>query len=109
MEGIRSITHDTKVYTLRLPGGSYLNVPTGHHLSIKATVCGEEVVRSYTPVSPLEQRSIAPPQEGEAIELMIKLYDNGKMSSFLSSLKEGMVTYTNKKNVNLFGSLVFLL
>lgn len=57
---------------------------------------GEEVERSYTPVSSLEvnnQRHESPafPQEpeGKVIELMIKLYNNGKMSRFLSNLKIG--------------------
>lgn len=52
---------------------------------------GETVERSYTPVSALQgstQRTEMT-QEGETIELMIKLYKDGKMSSFLSNLKEG--------------------
>ena len=58
---------------------------------------GEVVERSYTPVSALEnnkqKNGLVPPvasQEGETIELMVKLYKDGKMSSFLASLKEGM-------------------
>lgn len=50
VESIKSITHDTKLYTLRLPAGSYLNVPTGHHLSVKAQVNGESansITRSH--------------------------------------------------------------
>ena len=41
VESIRRVTHDTKLFTLRLPIGSYLNVPTGHHLSIKADIDGK--------------------------------------------------------------------
>ena len=40
VESIRKVTHDTKLYTLRLPTGSYMNVPTGHHLAIKANIEG---------------------------------------------------------------------
>lgn len=95
MESVSSITHDTKLYTLRLPPASYLNVPTGHHLSVKAIINGEEVERKYTPVSaligntPPRHSQPAYPQDGETVDLMVKLYKNGKMSGFLSSLKEG--------------------
>lgn len=41
VENISSVTHDSKVYSLRLPAGSYLNVPTGHHLAIRAVVDGK--------------------------------------------------------------------
>ena len=56
---------------------------------------GEEVERSYTPVSSLEvntqrdQPTLPQEREGEVIELMIKLYKDGKMSRFLSNLKIG--------------------
>lgn len=40
VENIKAITHDTKMFTLKLPKGSYLNVPTGHHLAIKADIAG---------------------------------------------------------------------
>lgn len=53
---------------------------------------GEDVERSYTPVSTLEgPRPVHPQaqQEGETIELMIKLYKDGKMSSFLDNLEQG--------------------
>jgi len=95
VESIKNVTHDTKLFTLRLPAGSYLNVPTGHHVGIKAMVNGVEVERKYTPVSRLEasgQRPVHPQaqQEAESIDLMIKLYKDGKMSGFLSGLKEGM-------------------
>lgn len=125
MESIHSVTHDTKLFTLRLPTASYLQVPTGHHLSIRATIngefleqinyqvaflcvlyaltsvnlrdyslslslsAGEEVERSYTPVSMLEHHPSQNEQEGEVVELMIKLYKDGKMSSFLSKLQQG--------------------
>lgn len=42
IESIQKVTHDTKLFTLRLPVGSYLNVPTGHHLSIKANIDGKQ-------------------------------------------------------------------
>ena len=41
VESISSVTHDSKLFSLRLPAGSYLNVPTGHHLAIRADVDGK--------------------------------------------------------------------
>ena len=55
---------------------------------------GEEVERSYTPVCTLETtQSLREEQEGRIIELMVKLYKDGKMSGFLSNLKEGMCAW----------------
>ena len=51
---------------------------------------GEDVERSYTPVSGLELNNQHHDQpEGEIIDLMVKLYKDGKMSGFLSNLKIG--------------------
>lgn len=51
---------------------------------------GEDVERSYTPVNGLELHPAQPAQpEGEVIDLMIKLYKDGKMSGFLANLKIG--------------------
>lgn len=41
VDSITSVTHDSKLFSLRLPIGSYLNVPTGHHLAIRADVDGK--------------------------------------------------------------------
>lgn len=41
VESISSVTHDSKLFSLRLPAGSYLNVPIGHHLAIRADVDGK--------------------------------------------------------------------
>ena len=42
VETISSVTHDSKMFSLRLPAGSYLNVPTGHHLAVRAVVDGKQ-------------------------------------------------------------------
>lgn len=41
VESIKTVTHDTKTFVLRMPPASYLSVPTGHHLSIKAHIDGK--------------------------------------------------------------------
>ena len=40
IESIESVTHDTKLFTVRLPEASFMLVPTGHHVSIKANIRG---------------------------------------------------------------------
>ncbi len=59
---------------------------------ISLSLSGKDVERSYTPVSSLEANphNNALQQDGETIELMIKLYKDGKMSHFLSNLKQGI-------------------
>ena len=44
-----------------------------------------ELVRSYTPVLPLTGHAV----EGRTINLLIKLYSDGRMSRYLSSLAVG--------------------
>lgn len=74
------------------------------YISLSLCSTGEEVERSYTPVCSLSDsgahrhpppaasgaaESSATPTEGETIDLMIKLYQDGKMSRYLSDLKNG--------------------
>lgn len=40
VESIKTVTHDTKLFTVRLPQASFLSVPTGHHVAIRANVNG---------------------------------------------------------------------
>ena len=47
VESISSVTHDSKLFSLRLPAGSYLNVPIGHHLAIRADVDGKLCIRMH--------------------------------------------------------------
>ncbi|XP_064405322.1 cytochrome b5 reductase 4-like [Halichondria panicea] len=91
VEAITSITHDSKVFTLRVPAGSYLNVPTGHHLAVRAEVDGESITRSYTPICSNEDLTRHTPAhvEGRSVQLMVKLYKDGKMSRYLSDLNIG--------------------
>lgn len=114
---VEEVTHNTKLFTFRLPAGSYMRVPVGHHVKLRGmleggysthTPCqahrapphalpshsyshtGEEVVRSYTPVSSLSPApSPRGPVQCDTLQLMIKLYSDGRMSQVLSSLKVG--------------------
>ena len=40
IESIESVSHDTKLFTVKLPEASFMLVPTGHHVSIKANIRG---------------------------------------------------------------------
>ena len=82
LRSVTSITHNTKLFTLELPAGSHMIVPMGHHIKIKAS---DDLIRSYTPVLPLTGHSV----EGRSIDLLIKLYSDGRMSRYLSSLAVG--------------------
>ena len=114
---VEEVTHNTRLFTFRLPAGSYMSVPVGHHVKLRGmleggystrTPCqahrtpphtlpshshshtGEEVVRSYTPVSLLSpDPSPCGPVQCDTLQLMVKLYSDGRMSQVLSSLKVG--------------------
>ncbi len=51
------------------------------HLKVRAIVRGQEVVREYTPVSPLDQCG--------SFDLAVKVYRDGLMSRFMVDLREG--------------------
>lgn len=60
---------------------SMLGLPTGQHVAIKGTIDEHTVVRSYTPIS--NNRDLG------RLELLIKVYPDGKMGNFLKNMAEG--------------------
>ncbi|XP_052256709.1 NADH-cytochrome b5 reductase-like isoform X2 [Dreissena polymorpha] len=64
-----------KRYQFQLPTGRSLGLKTGQHIIIRAHIDGSTVTRQYTPVSDVEQKS--------SFELLIKVYNRGKMSQFV--------------------------
>lgn len=82
LHSVTAVSHNTKLFTLELPAESHMVVPTGYHIKIKAD---NELIRSYTPVLPLTGHAV----EGRTINLLIKLYSDGRMSRYLSSLAVG--------------------
>ena len=54
-------------------------------------LAGKQVERSYTPVLPLNDHRHT--TDGSSLELMIKLYKNGRMSQYLSHLKIGKLSH----------------
>jgi cytochrome-b5 reductase len=76
------LTRDTKRYTFALPReNDELGLTVASCLVVRATVDGKEVVRPYTPTSPVHERG--------TFELIVKSYPDGKVSKAMSSLKPG--------------------
>jgi len=57
-------------------------VPMGYHVKVQAK---EGLCRSYTPVLPMTGEA----NDDSTIKLLIKLYSDGQMSRYLSSLAIG--------------------
>ncbi|KAM4692862.1 cytochrome b5 reductase 4 [Discoglossus pictus] len=85
------VNHNTKLFCFELPQGSYLQVPVGHHVYLKITISGIEIVKPYTPVShslmpdPLR----LPYTNDRYIYTMIKIYPDGSFTSQIDLLTTG--------------------
>lgn len=88
---VKSVVHSAhNAVTIRFnlsSSGMTLGLPIGRHVSVRAGLPSsatgklEQVVRSYTPVS-------APDAQGY-FDLLVRVYDKGKMSQHLASLRPG--------------------
>lgn len=85
------VSHDTRVFRFALPTpDSILGLPIGQHVMVSATIKGEQVQRSYTPISSDDDKGF--------VDLCIKVYkagvhpkfpDGGVMSQYMDSLNVG--------------------
>lgn len=85
------ISHDTRKFRFVLPSSEHiLGLPVGQHIHLSATINGELVIRSYTPVSSDDDKGF--------VDLVVKVYhknvhpkfpDGGKMTQHLDELKIG--------------------
>lgn len=85
------ISHDTRKYRFGLPSAEHiLGLPVGQHIHLSATINGELVIRSYTPVSSDDDKGF--------VDLVVKVYrknvhpkfpDGGKMTQYLDEMKIG--------------------
>jgi cytochrome-b5 reductase len=85
------ISHDTRRFRFGLPSSQHvLGLPIGQHIHLSATINGELVIRSYTPVSSDDDKGY--------VDLVVKVYkknvhpkfpDGGKLSQHLDSMKIG--------------------
>ncbi|CAI8002135.1 Cytochrome b5 reductase 4, partial [Geodia barretti] len=83
VSSVESITHNTRLFALEPPPGMKFHVPVGQFVRLKASIKGETVVREYTPaVSIVDSNK-------EHLKLMIKIYPEGKMTQYLSTIQTG--------------------
>ena len=76
------LSHNVYRFVFGLPHESdILGLPVGQHISIRATIDGKVISRSYTPTSGNSNL-------GE-MQLTIKTYPNGKISNYLANLSIG--------------------
>lgn len=68
------------VFALPRPSDT-LCLPTGQHISMRAVVQGESVIRSYTPISNDKDKGV--------IDLVVKIYEQGILTKHLASLQLG--------------------
>jgi len=86
----KEVSHDTRIFVLKLPHNRHGLLPTGQHILLGADMDGKFVVRPYTPIQPVFAE-----EDNGHIHLMIKIYSGtdtippGKMTSFLDGLKIG--------------------
>lgn len=74
-------SHNTVRITLDIPGDKDLGLKIGRHVSVKADIAGNKVIRAYTPVSRIDQKG--------SFEICVKRYDDGKLSNYIWNLKVG--------------------
>ncbi|XP_042299387.1 cytochrome b5 reductase 4-like isoform X1 [Sceloporus undulatus] len=86
-----NVTHDTRLFCLMLPPGSHLQVPVGHHVYLKQTITGTEIVKPYTPVSSSLVPTFKSPSYSDNMHifLMIKIYSSGLLTPVLDTLQIG--------------------
>ncbi|CRK93693.1 CLUMA_CG007221, isoform A [Clunio marinus] len=85
------ISHDTRRFRFGLESKDHiLGLPVGQHIHLSATINGELVIRSYTPVTSDDDHGF--------VDLVIKVYrrnvhpkfpDGGKMTQYLDEMKIG--------------------
>ncbi|KAI8646126.1 hypothetical protein BD408DRAFT_410720 [Parasitella parasitica] len=76
------ISHNTSKYRFELPRpDDILDLPVGSHVAIMAEINGKRISRSYTPITPEEDRG--------HFDLVIKSYPTGNISKLMGELKVG--------------------
>jgi hypothetical protein len=88
---ILKISHNTKLIRFEISPDKTLGLTIGRHISVRADVDGNKVIRAYTPISKIDQKGY--------FDLLVKVYEFGKMSSFLHSLKVIFVVQLEDFNI----------
>ncbi|XP_063679867.1 NADH-cytochrome b5 reductase 1-like [Bolinopsis microptera] len=76
------VSHDTRKFRFSLPSSDHiLGLPVGSFINVSAILDGKLVVRPYTPITSDDEFGY--------MDLMIKVYKDGKMSTYMDSLSIG--------------------
>ncbi|OBZ87736.1 NADH-cytochrome b5 reductase 1 [Choanephora cucurbitarum] len=76
------VSHNTCKYRFQLPyPDDALGLPIGQHIAIMAEINGKKISRSYTPITPEQDRG--------HFDLVIKSYPTGNISKLMGELKVG--------------------
>jgi len=67
---IKQVSYNTKLFRFEIPHGKSLDLPIGRHISLKADIDGNKVIRAYTPTTRSNQQGY--------FDLLIKSYDLGE-------------------------------
>jgi len=83
-----ALNHDSYLFKFGLPEGKTLGLPVGGCIKFFAQINGEEVSRSYTPITDV--------RDTNTVDIVIKIYrptaefpEGGKMTRHLESLNVG--------------------
>jgi len=82
------VTHNTKYLVLSPPDTCHLDLAPGHHVMFKTLIEDTEIIRPYTPVTPLDQDKS---KSDRNIHFLIKIYPDGAMTPGLGKLGVGDV------------------
>ncbi|XP_041354082.1 cytochrome b5 reductase 4-like [Gigantopelta aegis] len=90
---VESVSHDTKLFCVALPEGTRMCVPLGYHVRISHRVSGMDIDRCYTVVLPSLRAGCQDDRvsDGSVLYLMIKVYQDGALSSWIGTLSPGDV------------------
>jgi cytochrome-b5 reductase len=78
---IKEESYNTKLFRFEIPSGYELGLPIGRHISVRALIGDNQIMRAYTPTS-------SPAQDGY-FELLVKAYEFGKVTTYLHNLEVG--------------------
>jgi len=82
------VTHNTKYMVLSPPDTCHLDLAPGHHVMFKTFIEDTEIIRPYTPVTPLDEDKT---KSDRNIHFLIKIYPDGAMTPGLGKLGVGDV------------------
>ncbi|XP_061479234.1 cytochrome b5 reductase 4 isoform X2 [Rhineura floridana] len=101
-----NVSHDTRLFCLMLPPGTHLQIPVGHHLYLKQTITGTEIVKPYTPVSSFLVSTFKTTSHDDKMHIffMIKIYPSGLFTPVLDTLQIGQHIFVSNPEGNFMKS-----